>query len=161
MQFKYVIIFCLIFIVSSCCTTRQCKVEKAEQKIYELTQQFPELEKEIDTIIVSDTIRFETISVDTSFVVTNNFDTVVVEHDRIKIKYVKTDSIVYLTGECEGDTVYITNEIPVEKVVVRGPTFAERAKDWTYFAFAIAASAAATSTTCGVSCSAPIKSKSS
>jgi hypothetical protein len=127
------------FILTSCCTTRQCKVEKAEQKIYDLTQEFPELQKQIDTIIVSDTIQIETISVDTSFNSSVSADTIIVEKDRIKIKYIKTDSVVYLTGECEGDTIFITKEVPVEKIIIKEPTFAEKAKDWTYFVFAIAA----------------------
>jgi hypothetical protein len=115
-------------------------VNKAEQKIYELTQKFPELERQNDTIVVRDTIKIETIKADTSFVVSdsNQTDTIIVEKDRIKIKYIKTDSVVYLTGECEGDTIYVTNEIPVEKVVVRERTFAEKAKEWTYFILAVA-----------------------
>jgi hypothetical protein len=134
-----IIIIILSFILTSCCTTRQCKVEKAEQKIYDLTQEFPELQKQIDTIIVSDTIQIETISVDTSFNSSVSADTIIVEKDRIKIKYIKTDSVVYLTGECEGDTIFITKEVPVEKIIIKEPTFAEKAKDWTYFVFAIAA----------------------
>jgi hypothetical protein len=134
-----IIIIIVSFILTSCCTTRQCKVEKAEQKIYDLTQEFPELQKQIDTIIVSDTIQIETISVDTSFNSSVSADTIIVEKDRIKIKYIKTDSVVYLTGECEGDTIFITKEVPVEKIIIKEPTFAEKAKDWTYFVFAIAA----------------------
>lgn len=138
MSKKIIIIIASVFL-TSCCTTRQCKVEKAEQKIYDLTQEFPELQKQIDTIIVSDTIQIETISVDTSFNSSFSADTIIVEKDRIKIKYIKTDSVVYLTGECEGDTIFITKEVPVEKIIIKEPTFAEKAKDWTYFVFAIAA----------------------
>ena len=129
----------LAFVLTSCCTTRQCEVDRAEQKIYELTQKFPELTTQNDTIIVRDTIIFETISVDTSFIFTTNSDTIIVENDKIKIKYIKKDSVIYLMGECESDTIIITNEIPVEKVIVRKPTFAEHAKDWTFFVLAIAA----------------------
>ena len=128
-----------VFVISSCCSTRQCEIDKAELKIYNLTQKFPELQKQIDTIVISDTIRFETISVDTSFIITNNSDTIIVENDKIKIRYIKKDSVIYLTGECEGDTIYLTIEIPVEKIVIRKPTFAEHAKDWTFFVFAICA----------------------
>lgn len=128
-----------MFIISSCCTTRQCEVDRAEQKIYNLTQKFPELQKEIDTIVLLDTIQIETIVADTSFVDTLLNDTIIITNDKITIRYVKKDSIVYLTGECEGDTIYLTKEIPVEKIVIRKPTFAERAKDWTYFIFAVCA----------------------
>lgn len=138
MRLCSIVLIASVFL-TSCCTTRQCKVERAEQKIYDLTQEFPELTKEIDTIFVSDTITLETISVDTSFNSSFSSDTIIIEKDRIKIKYIKNDSVVYLTGECEGDTIYITKEIPVEKIIIKEQSFAEKAKDWTYFLFAIAA----------------------
>ena len=134
------IVFFLIFglLVSSCCTTRLCKIERAEKKILKLTEKFPELIQNNDTIVLKDTIQIDPVIVDTSFVDNSN-DTIIVIKDKITIKYVKQDSIVFLTGECEGDTIFITHEVPVEKIVIRNPTFAERAKEWTYFLFAIAA----------------------
>jgi len=70
--------------------------------------------------------------------VINKTDTIVVVKDKIKIKYVRQDSIVYLSGECEGDTIYLEKEIPVEKVIIREPTFAEKTKGWTWLLIAIA-----------------------
>ena len=134
------IVKCLILsvLISSCCTTRVCKVERAEKKIYNLTQKFPELLQKGDTIVLQDTIKLDPVLADTSFVDSPS-DTIIVIKDKIKIQYIRQDSIIYLSGECEGDTIYITNEVPVEKVVIRKPTFAERAKDWTWFLFAVAA----------------------
>jgi len=134
------IVFFLIFglLVSSCCTTRLCKIERAEKKILKLTDKFPELLQNNDTIVLKDTIKIDPVIVDTSFV-DGSSDTIIVIKDKITIKYVKQDSIIFLTGECEGDTIFITHEVPVEKIVIRNPTFAERAKEWTYFCFAIAA----------------------
>lgn len=136
---KTIIILLFGLLISSCCTTRQCKVERAEKKIYNLTQKFPELISANDTIVLEDTITIPTIIADTSFVNVSSTDTVIITNDKITIRYIKKDSLIYLSGECEGDTIYITNEVPIEKIVVRKPTFAERAKDWTYFLFAIAA----------------------
>lgn len=134
-----IIILFFGLLLSSCCTTRQCKIERAETKIFNLTQKFPELLEANDTIVINDTITTTTINTDTTFVDNNTTDTIVITNDKITIKYVKKDSLIFIQGECEGDTIYVTNEIPIEKIVVRSPTFAERAKDWTYLLFAIAA----------------------
>ena len=135
---KIIIIFSCFVFLTSCCTTRVCKIERAEKKIAKLTDKFPELLQR-DTIVVSDTLTIETIKADTSFISTNINDTVVITNDRVTIKYIKTDSLIYIEGECVGDTVIVTKEIPVETVVVRELTWAERAKEYTYFMFAIAA----------------------
>lgn len=135
---KLIIIFSCVLFFSSCCTTRLCEIERAEKKIAKLTDKFPEL-LQSDTIVVSDTLTIETIKADTAFVSTNTNDTVVITNDRVTIKYIKKDSLIYIEGECVGDTVVVTKEIPVETVVVRELTWAERAKEYTYFMFAIAA----------------------
>tara|TARA_R110000787_G_scaffold69790_1_gene155190 strand:+ start:12755 stop:13225 length:471 start_codon:yes stop_codon:yes gene_type:complete len=135
---KIVIIFFLGLLISSCCTTRVCKVERAEKKIFNLTQKFPELQLK-DTIVLNDTIRIQSISVDTSFFNDpfSNSDTIIITKDKIKIQYIRQDSIIFLTGECIGDTIFIETKVPFEKIIVRELTFAERAKDWAMFIFAI------------------------
>ena len=135
---KIIIIFLCVFFLSSCCTTRVCEIERAEKRIAKITNKFPELLRK-DTLVFTDTLTVETVFADTSFISTNTNDTVVITNDRITIRYVKTDSVIYIQGECEGDTVIITKEIPVETVVVRELTLAERGKEYTMFLFAIAA----------------------
>lgn len=135
---KIIIIFSCFVLLTSCCTTRICKIERAEKKIAKLTDKFPELLQN-DTVVFSDTLTIETIKADTSFISTNTNDTVIITNDRVTIKYIKTDSLIFIEGECVGDTVIITKEIPIETVVVRELTWRERAKDYTYFVFAIAA----------------------
>ena len=128
------------FLISSCCTTRVCEIDRAEKKILKLTEKFPELLKN-DTIVFHDTIQIESVQVDTSFVEDPfvDQDTIIVIKDKVTIKYIRKDSMIYLSGECEGDTIYIEKEIPVDNVVVRERTFAEKAKEWTYLLFAVAA----------------------
>jgi hypothetical protein len=136
---KIVFIFIFSILLSSCCTTRLCKIDRAEKKILKLTEKFPELIDK-DTILFQDTIRIESVLVDTTFVDDPflDSDTIIVIKDKIKIKYIRKDSLIYLSGECEGDTIFIEKEIPVEKVIVRERSFAEKAKELTYFIFAIA-----------------------
>tara|TARA_B100000519_G_scaffold20487_1_gene14639 strand:+ start:1699 stop:2178 length:480 start_codon:yes stop_codon:yes gene_type:complete len=139
MNTKNIILLSFVLLIfTSCCTTRVCKVERAEKKITKLTTKFPELLQN-DTIVVSDTLTIETIKADTAFISTNTNDTVVITNDRVTIRYVKKDSLIYIEGECKGDTVIVTKEIPIETVVVRELTWSERAKEYTYFLFAIAA----------------------
>ena len=135
---KIITIFLCVIFLTSCCTTRVCKIERAEKKIAELTDKFPELLQR-DTIVVSDTLTIETIKADTSFISTNTNDTVVITNDRVTIRYIKTDSLIYIEGECVGDTVIVTKEIPVETVIVRELTWAERGKEYAMLLFAIAA----------------------
>ena len=135
---KIIILFSVLLFLTSCCTTRICKVERAEKKIARLTMKFPELLQR-DTIVISDTLSIPTIKTDTSFISTNSNDTVILINDRVTIRYIKTDSLIFIAGECIGDTIIITKEIPVETIVVRELTLAERYKDFAMFLFAIAA----------------------
>ena len=135
---KFIIFISCIVLFSSCCTTRICKIERAEKKIATLTNKFPELLQR-DTIIISDTLTIPTITTDTSFISINKNDTVIITNDRVTIRYIKTDSLVYIMGECVGDTVIVTKEIPFETVIVRELTWVERAKEYAMFMFAIAA----------------------
>ena len=136
-MYKIFIIISL-FILSSCCTTRICEVERAEKKIAKLTNKYPELLNQ-DTIILKDTVTISDIIADTTFIDhSSSPDTIVITKDKLTIRYIKKDSLIYLEGNCEGDTIFITNEIPVEKVVVRELTWREKAKEYTYFLFAVA-----------------------
>jgi hypothetical protein len=73
------------------------------------------LQQEVQTITVRDTVRIETVRVDTAIKV--NTDTVRITKDRLKLQYVQINDTLYVQGECIGDTVYIekTIELPVAK----------------------------------------------
>ena len=69
-----------------------------------------------DTIRVRDTITTEVVETDTVFKQTE--DTVYIEKDKLKIKYVyntKTDS-VFIEGKCDPDTVIIDKVVEVPAV---------------------------------------------
>ncbi len=128
----------LVFLFSGCCALKspvkryECRKAKAEEKIIVLTRKFPELIQTPDTLKILDTIRVPHVEVDTSFVFTpvNFNDTIIIEKERIKIKYVRKDSLVYISGECIEDTIYIDREIPVEKIVIKETPIIQKAKDW-------------------------------
>lgn len=67
-------------------------------------------------VTTHDTIRTETIQADTTFADTN--DTVIMERDKMVIRYIHKDRKVYLQGTCKGDTIYLTKTIPVKTAVL-------------------------------------------
>ena len=131
--------FFTVLFLSSCCALKsplkryECKKNKAEEKIIVLTKKFPELIQTPDTIRLMETITIPTVQVDTTFVFSTDFitpDTVIVEREKVKIQYVRKDSLVYITADCIGDTIYVEKEIPVEKIVVQKPPFAKKLNGW-------------------------------
>lgn len=139
MNVKNNILVFLLVVLSGCCSLKspvnryECQKQRASEKIIVLTKRFPELIQPTDTIRLSDTINIQSVEVDTSFVFGNINDTIIVERDKLIIKYIKTDSLIYLTGECVGDTIYIDREIPIEKIVIQKSPIAKKIKDWTIF----------------------------
>ena len=116
-------IYILVFFLTGCCALKSpvkkydCQKERAEQKIIVYTRKFPELIQPTDTIKILDTILIESVVLDTSFYEIN--DTIIIQNEKLRIEYVKQDSLVYLKGECFTDTIYINKEIVVEKIVVK------------------------------------------
>lgn len=82
----------------------------------------PYLFKEIkDTVYVDliDTVYTEGVEFDTIFKA--DLDTVYLQKDNLKVKFLYKDSVVYLDARCESDTVYIDKQIPIEVVRYKVP----------------------------------------
>jgi hypothetical protein len=62
-------------------------------------------------VTVNDTTYTETIKADTTFNAIK--DTVILEKEKLTIKYIRVRDSVYLSGQCEGDTIYKTISVPV------------------------------------------------
>ena len=62
----------------------------------------------IETII-HDTIIVDSIQVDTIF--SENIDSVFVTKDKIEVRYIKRNGVIYLQGKYKGDTIYYTKTI--------------------------------------------------
>ena len=65
-----------------------------------------------DTIVRVDTVITESIQIDTTFVDHYMTDTLVLTKDKIIIRYIKKDSIIYLDGECLPDTIVKEIKVP-------------------------------------------------
>jgi hypothetical protein len=66
------------------------------------------------TLIIRDTIRTETIKHDTSFIYRG--DTVTITKDKLVIRYFRVNDTTYISGECKGDSIYITRYVKVPTI---------------------------------------------
>jgi hypothetical protein len=94
-----IIIILLALLLSQSCYTKRKAIEKF-------------CKSDSVTVTIHDTIRTETLRVDSVFSV--NLDTILLTKDRLSIRYIKVRDSIYLSGECKGDTLYITKEIKVQ-----------------------------------------------
>lgn len=65
-----------------------------------------------DTIVKFDTTFIKSVRVDTAFTDHYMTDTLTITKDRLMLRYIKRDSIVYLSGECLPDTLIKIIKIP-------------------------------------------------
>jgi len=100
------------------------KLRRAERKIEKLTILYPQILKK-DTINDTIQITIPQVEVDTFFQGKDG-DTVTIYKDKLRIKYVRQGDTVYLSGECQTDTIYQTVSVPVEQIVVRKQTILEQ-----------------------------------
>ena len=114
----FILINIAAFLVSCSHST---KLERAERKIFKLTQKYPQLLQK-DTVVYRDTLLSTEVKTDTSFVDRQLTDTITITKDKLTIKYFKKDSLVYIEGKCEEDTIFIEKKVMVEKIVVRDMT---------------------------------------
>ena len=116
----------LLLVLSSCSLEHRMekKFRKAERKIEKLTIRYPQLLKK-DTINDTIKITIPQVKVDTIFTPTDG-DTVTLYKDRLRVQYVRQGDTIYLSGECQSDTIYQVVSVPVEQIVVRKQTILEQ-----------------------------------
>ena len=95
------IIILLALLLSQSCYTRKKAIEKF-------------CKSDSVSVTIRDTIRTETILSDTVF--SASIDTLILTKDRLSIRYIKVRDSIYLSGECKGDTLYITKEVKVQTI---------------------------------------------
>jgi hypothetical protein len=86
-----------LLVISSCFTKKKCVERFCVTDTLEVT--------------LHDTIRTETIRKDTAFVYKG--DTVTIVKDKLVIRYFRTSDTTYISGECIGDSIYITKTIRI------------------------------------------------
>lgn len=123
---RNIIIIIVLLLLSSCYTKNQA------------IKKFCVKDTITTFVITHDTIYTKTIQADTTFDDSN--DTVIVERDRLVIRYIHKNNKVYLQGECKGDTIYLTKtRIIKTPVLIPGPTklsIYEKAKNYLVQGFA-------------------------
>lgn len=73
-----------------------------------------------DTIYIENQVFVPEVKTDTVFG-SQEGDTVVIEKDRLKIKYVNLPGEkVYIEGECESDTIYVKTPVAVTNTIKAG-----------------------------------------
>jgi hypothetical protein len=93
-----IIIILLALLLSQSCYTRKRAIQKF-------------CKSDSVSVTIRDTIRTETLRVDSVFSV--NLDTILLTKDRLSIRYIKVRDSIYLSGECKGDSIIITKQIKV------------------------------------------------
>jgi len=137
---SFILIIIAAFLVSC---SHNTKLRRAERKIFKLTQKFPQLLKK-DTVVYRDTLKTIEVSTDTSFIDRDLTDTITITKDKLTIKYYKKDSLIYIEGRCDEDTIYLERTIMIDKIVIRDMTtltiikrLARRFWRWLIFFFAL------------------------
>lgn len=105
---KLLIIISLLIITS--CTP--------QRRLHRLLKHHPELITR-DTLTIKDTVITEAIKADTVFISHNGIDTFYLVKDKLKIQIVKHFDTLKVSGECVGDTIYKTIQIPYDKIVYK------------------------------------------
>ena len=111
---KYYIYIILLFF-SSCIVTKK----RASKNIAKYVKNYPSLIV-YDTIKFVDTIPFVVKEIKHDTVFKQVHDSIVIKKDRLTIRYIKKDSLVYLSGECEADTIWeiVHKEVTVPNIQV-------------------------------------------
>jgi hypothetical protein len=73
------------------------------------------------TLVIRDTIRTETVKHDTSFIYKG--DTVTITKDKLVIRYFRVNDTTYISGECIGDTIYITKSVKIPTIQLKPHPF--------------------------------------
>ena len=111
MAYKKIVLL-VLFLISLALWLSGCganyHVKRAEKHMMKARIKDPEVSF-VDTVYQTLVDTVESVSVDTSFFY--DVDTVIIEKDRLKLRYVKVDSTVYIDAEC--DTIIREIEIPV------------------------------------------------
>ncbi len=115
-----------VFLFNSCSVEQRLenKFRRAERRIEKLTIKYPKLLKR-DTVQDTFSITIPLIKHDTTFIDTTS-DTTYIYKDKLRIKYIRVGDTTYIEGECKGDTIVRTVEIPIERVVVRKQSIVEQ-----------------------------------
>ena len=111
MNFRAIIYFTLltfiILLLASC---------SPQKRLHRLVKKHPELSR-VDTIKIQDTIIVPGIKTDTVFSSLLLHDTVTITKENLQIKLIEINDTIYLDAEVRADTVILTREILVDRII--------------------------------------------
>ena len=87
-----------------------------QKRLSRLLTNHPELITK-DTILVIDTIVFDRLVHDTSFLEKYLWDTIEIEKEKLKIKLWRVTDTVYVESEVDADTIYIRSTVIRDNVI--------------------------------------------
>ena len=100
------------------------KIRRAERKIEKLTIKYPQLLKQ-DTIHETIEIITPAVKIDTIHRIIRG-DTIYLDKDKLRIKYVVQNDTLLLSAECASDTIYKEISVPFQQVVVQKRSLLDR-----------------------------------
>lgn len=123
---KTLIIALICLSLSSCSIESRTKrkISRAERKIEKLTIKYPQLLKQ-DTIHEKIEIITPAVKLDTIHRVVHG-DTVYMDKDKLRIKYIIQNDTLLLSAECASDTIYKEISIPFQQIVVKKRSIIDR-----------------------------------
>lgn len=102
-------IICIIFLTSGICSCNKTAYIGSQQGA---VAKYCAQDTVVVTATVHDTVILQRLYVDSVFSVKT--DSIVLTKDRLVIRYQKIIDSIYLSGECQGDTIYRILEVPVK-----------------------------------------------
>ena len=87
-----------------------------QRRLDRLVTKHPELTR-IDTIKIQDSVFVPGTKVDTVFRASLLHDTVRITQEKLQIQLIERNDTIYLNAQVEPDTIIITKEIPVQKII--------------------------------------------
>ena len=123
---KTLLIALICLSLSSCSIESRTKrkIRRAERKIEKLTIKYPQLLKH-DTIHEKIEIITPAVKLDTIHRVVHG-DTVYLDKDKLRIKYIIQNDTILLSAECKSDTIYKEISIPFQQIVVKKRSIIDR-----------------------------------
>ena len=98
----------LLFLLLSSCSP--------QKRLHRLIIKHPELTI-TDTIHLQDTTITPETKIDTAFPYSKLKDTVLITKEKLKLQLIEINDTIYLKAHQQSDTIIITKNIPVEKII--------------------------------------------
>jgi len=111
MKIYFIILVLSILVLTSC---------SPERRLHRLITKHPEL-TQMDTIVFTDTTIIPELRIDTLVHHSALKDTVIITKEKLRLQLIEINDTIYIDAYQEADTVIITKEIPIERIIHTKP----------------------------------------